>query len=138
MSVPSPSLSPAERGPLGQYLWTLRKAADMTLREVEEACDRKVSNAYISQIETGRIPSPSPAILQDLSSVYGEKLPRNAPVTCSFEKMMELAGHLLPSKDTKAKRQSRLPTLEAEQLSPEEEDELLKYLAFLRMRKGRK
>ena len=138
MGLSSPPLSPAERGPLGQYLWTLRKAADMTLREVEEACDRKVSNAYISQIETGRIPSPSPPILQKLSSVYEAKLPKNSPVACSFQRMMELAGHLQPRKEATAKRETRLPILESEQLTPEEEDELLKYLAFLRMRKGRK
>ena len=29
MSVQSPILSPAERGPLGQYLWDLRKAANI-------------------------------------------------------------------------------------------------------------
>lgn len=137
MGVQSPILSPSERGPLGQYLWDLRKAANMTLRDVEEASERKVSNAYLSQIETGRITSPSPAILQELSKVYESRLPSNAPVACSYERMMELAGHLRPSGEAPCERRSRLPTFAAEQLTPEEEDELLKYLAFIRMRKGR-
>lgn len=138
VGVQSPILSPSERGPLGQYLWTLRKAADMTLREVEEASDRKVSNAYLSQLETGRIPSPSPAILHEISTVYEARLPKNASVTCSYERMMELAGHIRPSTHAQAKKSSRLATFAAEQLTPEEEDELLKYLAFIRMRKGKK
>jgi HTH-type transcriptional regulator, competence development regulator len=137
MGIQSPILSPSERGPLGQYLWDLRKAAQMTLRDVEEASERKVSNAYLSQIETGRITSPSPAILQELAKVYQARLPKKAPVTCSYERMMELAGHLQPSTDATAKRVSRLPTFAGEELTQEEEDDLLKYLAFIRMRKGK-
>ena len=138
MGVQSPFLSPAQRGPLGQYLWTLRKAADMTLREVEEASDRSVSNAYISQLETGKITNPSPAILQEITTVYQARLPKNAVVKCSYERMMELAGHIRPSAQVPTKRPSRLTKIESEQLTPEEEDELLKYLAFIRMRKGNK
>jgi transcriptional regulator with XRE-family HTH domain len=134
VGVPSPILSPSERGPLGQYLWSLRKASRMTLREVEEASDRKVSNAYLSQIETGRIPSPSPPILQEIAKVYDSRLPRNSPVTCSYERMMELAGHLKPRYGPQAKRSRRITTFAGEQLTPYEEDELLKYLAFIRMR----
>lgn len=138
MTVQSPFVSPAERGPLGQYLWDLRKAASMTLREVEEASERKVSNAYLSQLETGRISSPSPAILHEISTVYETRLPKNASIACSYEKMMELAGHIRPVTQAKPKRNSRLPTFASEHLTPEEEDELLKYLAFIRMRKGKK
>ena len=137
MSVHSPIISPSERGPLGQYLWTLRKAAAMTLREVEEASEKRVSNAYLSQLETGRVKNPSPAILHELSDVYGTRLPKNANVMCSYEKMMELAGHIRPS-EQQAKQSSRLPTFAGENLTPEEEDELLKYLAFIRMRNGKK
>jgi transcriptional regulator with XRE-family HTH domain len=112
----------------------------MTLREVEEASERKVSNAYLSQLETGRISSPSPAILHEISTVYETHLPKNASISCSYEKMMELAGHIRPGDPakSKSKKSSRLPTFAPEQLTPEEEDELLKYLAFIRMRKGKK
>lgn len=138
MGVQSPILSPSERGALGQYLWTLRKAANMTLRDVEEASDRKVSNAYLSQLETGRTASPSPAILHEISTVYESRLPKNASIACSYERMMEFAGHIRPSTHAKTKITSRLPRFTAEQLTPEEEDELLKYLAFIRMRRGKK
>lgn len=136
MGVKSPILSPSERGPLGQYVWSLRKAAQMTLREVEDASDRKVSNAYLSQIETGRIPSPSPSILHELHTVYETRLPKNSPVACSYERMMELAGHLHAAREApaKASRSKRVTSFAGEQLTPNEEDELLKYLAFIRMR----
>jgi transcriptional regulator with XRE-family HTH domain len=127
-------VSPADRGPLGQYLWDLRQAARLTLREVEESSG--VSNAYLSQLETGKITKPSPDFLHRLAGLYSERLPANAPVTCSYERMMELAGHIVPAKEQGA-RKGRLPTFAAEQLTAEEEDELLKYLAFIRMRKGK-
>lgn len=138
MAAKSPILSPSERGPLGQYLWELRKAADMTLREVEEVSEKRISNAYLSQLETGRIKNPSPSILREISEAYQARLPKNATILCSYERMMELAGHIRPATQAKAKKTSRLPTFAAEQLTPEEEDELLKYLAFIRMRRGKK
>ena len=121
------NLTPQERGALGQYLWDLRQAAGLTLRQVEDACD-SVSNAYLSQMETGRNTKPSPHILNQLAELYGG----------SFEKMMELAGHIAPSSKTRAgKKRTRLPTFAREKLTEEEEEELLKYLAFLRSRKGK-
>lgn len=133
----SPILSPSERGPLGQYLWSLRKAAKMTLREVEEASERKVSNAYLSQLETGRIRNPSPGILQELVKVYEIRMPRNLPILCSYERMMDLSGHLRPSDAPVKKRRQRVSFAD-EQLTPEEESELLNYLAFIRMRNAKK
>ncbi len=140
MGVQSPIVSPSDRGPLGQYLWTLRKAAAMTLREVEDESENRVSNAYLSQLETGRIKNPSPSILQELATVYETRLPKNATVTCSYDRMMELAGHSRPSSPSQ-KTKSKLPKstkFAGEDLTPEEEDELLKYLAFIRMRNGKK
>jgi transcriptional regulator with XRE-family HTH domain len=110
----------------------------MTLREVEEASEKKVSNAYLSQLETGKITNPSPAILHELSAVYEARLPKNASVACSYERMMELAGHIRPSDKAQSKKASRLPMLAAEDLTQEEESELLSYLAFIRMKKGKK
>lgn len=133
IAMPQPIVSPSDRGPLGQYLWDLRHAAKMSLREVEEVSE--VSNAYVSQLETGKVSKPSPDVLHRLADTYAARLPRKGPVTSSFEKMMELAGHIMPQKPDGA-RKGRLPTFVAEELTAEEEDELLKYLAFLRMRKG--
>jgi transcriptional regulator with XRE-family HTH domain len=126
--------SPESRGPLGQYLWDLRQATGMSLREVEEASE--VSNAYVSQLETGKISQPSPAVLHQLTEVFAKHIPKGSPVTCSFERMMQLAGHIVPSKATE-KRKGRLPTFVKEELTKDEEEELLKYLAFIRMRRGK-
>ena len=132
-------LTPSERGPLGEYLWDLRQASGMSLRDVEKASGQEVSNAYLSQLETGKIPNPSPGILHELAEVYTAHLPKNAQISCSYERMMELAGHIRPPDPERTKRASRLPTFAQESLSPDEEQELLKYLAFLRMRnKGKK
>lgn len=129
-----PIISPADRGPLGQYLWDLRQATQLSLREVEEAAE--VSNAYVSQLETGKIAKPSPDILHRLAEAYAARLPKKAPLSNIFERMMQLAGHILPEKKKATARAGRLPTFAVEQLTAEEEDELLRYLAFIRMRKG--
>jgi transcriptional regulator with XRE-family HTH domain len=138
MGATSP-LTPSERGPVGEYLWDLRQAANMSLRDVENASGKEVSNAYLSQLETGKIDKPSPAILHELAEVYQARLPKNSPVACSYERMMELAGYIRPASPEWKTRGTRLPTFAQEALSQDEEQELLKYLAFLRMRnKGKK
>ena len=115
---------------LGEYLRNLRDSLRLTLREVEEAS--RVSNAYLSQLEHGKISKPSPHILFKLAAVYG----------VPYEKLMEKAGYITRAKpDASAKQKSRggkLPTFALEDLTEEEEEELLRYLAFLRSRKGRK
>jgi transcriptional regulator with XRE-family HTH domain len=45
---------------IGVVLADLRTAKGFSLREVEETTDRAVSNAYLSQLEKGRIQKPSP------------------------------------------------------------------------------
>lgn len=115
-----------DRGVLGQYLWDVRNARGMTLRQVEEASD--VSNAYLSQLETGKIKQPSPHILHELAEVY------NVP----YETLMEKAGYIKREEGDKSKgrpRKGRVATFATEDLTEDEEAELLKYLAFLRTRK---
>ena len=48
---------------LGQYLHSIRTDRDMTLRAVEEATNKEISNAYLSQLEQDKIKKPSPNIL---------------------------------------------------------------------------
>ena len=114
------------RGELGQYLWDIRQAAGKTLRQIEEASH--VSNAYLSQIETGLIRRPSPQILYKLADAYG----------ASYELLMEKAGHLRRQADVPGRASGRLPTFAKAHLDQDEEAELLKYLAFIRSRKGKK
>ena len=109
---------------LGGLLADLRTAKGLSLRQVEEATDKAVSNAYLSQLEKGRIRKPSPHVLHVLAAVYA----------VPYEALMEKAGYLLPSKGSAAGRQKRLAAFAIDDLTAEEEEELLKYLAFIRSR----
>jgi transcriptional regulator with XRE-family HTH domain len=109
-----------DKAPLFQYLSDLRAAKGLTLRQVEEASDKEVSNAYLSQLENGKIKKPSPNILHSLATVYD----------VSYENLMEKAGYIVP-----AGKGKKVPKRSIDDLTSEEEEELLKYLAFYRLRK---
>jgi transcriptional regulator with XRE-family HTH domain len=111
---------------LGVVLSDLRNAKGLSLRDVEEAAGKAVSNAYLSQLENGKIQKPSPNVLHSLAEVYA----------VPYETLMEKAGYLLPSSDKGAGRRRRLAIFAIDDLTAEEEEELLKYLAFLRTRKS--
>src|ERR1700683_3721176 len=114
------------RPTLGQYLASIRTDRKMTLRDVEEATSKQVSNAYLSQIETGKIQKPSPNILHALAELYA----------INFEKLMEMAGYLTSTiKRTDAQRHGRVATFAEHNLTAEEEMEMLQYLQFMRTRK---
>jgi transcriptional regulator with XRE-family HTH domain len=102
----------------------LRTAKGLSLREVEEATDKAVSNAYLSQLENGKIKKPSPNVLHSLAEVN----------VVPYETLMEKAGYLLPSKNGGGRRK-RLAAFAIDDLTAEEEEELLKYLAFIRSRR---
>jgi len=110
---------------LGAVLADLRKAKGLSLREVEEATGKAVSNPYLSQLENGKIKKPSPNVLHSLAAVYA----------VPYEALMEKAGYLLPSEGKATGRRKRLAAFAIDDLTAEEEEELLKYLAFLRSRK---
>jgi transcriptional regulator with XRE-family HTH domain len=110
-------------GELGALLADLRTAKGLSLREVEVATGKAVSNAYLSQLENGKIRKPSPNVLLSLAEVYA----------VPYEALMEKAGYLLPSPNGSGKRK-RLAVFAIDDLTAEEEEELLKYLAFLRSR----
>ncbi len=120
------SASEGKLGELGVVLSDLRKAKGFSLREVEQATGKAVSNAYLSQLENGRIKKPSPNVLHSLAEVYA----------VPYETLMEKAGYLLPSEGEKSARRRRLAAFAIDDLTAEEEEELLKYLAFLRSRKS--
>jgi HTH-type transcriptional regulator, competence development regulator len=112
-------------GPLGGVLADLRTAKGFTLRQVEEATDNEVSNAYLSQLEKGKVQKPSPHVLHSLAAVYA----------VPYESLMEKAGYLLPAGRGGGGRRRRLAAFAIDDLTAEEEEELLKYLAFIRSRK---
>jgi transcriptional regulator with XRE-family HTH domain len=109
---------------LGTLLADLRTAKGLSLREVEDATGNAVSNAYLSQLENGRIQKPSPNVLHRLAEAYGVR----------YETLMERAGYLLPSAAKENGPRRRLAVFAIDDLTAEEEEELLKYLAFLRSR----
>jgi HTH-type transcriptional regulator, competence development regulator len=111
---------------LGTLLAHLRTAKGLSLREVEEATGKAVSNAYLSQLENGKISKPSPHVLHHLAEVY----------VVPYEALMEKAGYLQPSANGSGRRKS-LAVFAIDDLTAEEEEELLKYLAFLRFRTPR-
>lgn len=112
----------------GLYLKTLREGKKMSLRGVEEASEKEVSNAYLSQLENGKIAKPSPHILHKLAEVYG----------VDYSKLMERVGYISPSsKKNQSKKHGKAATFAIENLTSNEENELLEYLAFIRTkRKG--
>ena len=116
--------SEERRSRLGGLLADLRTARGLTLRQVEGATGNAVSNAYLSQLEKGKIQKPSPNVLHSLASVYA----------VPYEALMEKAGYLLPPSGRAGTRRKRLATFAIDDLTAEEEEELLKYLAFIRSR----
>ena len=111
---------------LGEYLASIRTDRKMTLREVEEATSRQVSNAYLSQIENDKIRKPSPNVLHSLAEIYA----------ISFENLMNKAGYLMPlTRSAVDDRHGRVATFAEYNLTSEEESELLQYLQFLRSRR---
>jgi transcriptional regulator with XRE-family HTH domain len=114
----------AEERTLGKFLQGLRAAKRLSLRQVEEATEGEVSNAYLSQLENDKIAKPSPSILYSLATVYG----------ASYEHLMHLAGYLDAAT---AKSRARVATFAIDDLTPDEEQELLRYLGYLRSTRKR-
>ncbi len=117
----------AERLPesLGTHLARLRTVAGLSLRQVEEATDREISNAYLSQLENDKISKPSPNILYALARVY----------KTSYEDLMERAGYFVSEQPESARRQAKVAAFAVGDLTTDEEGALLDYLAFIRKQK---
>jgi transcriptional regulator with XRE-family HTH domain len=108
----------------GAYFRALRESKQLTLREVERATE--VSNAYLSQLESGKIKQPSPLMLHKLAGFYG----------VSYELLMEKVGYPMPQKeDNVAKQDVGSAAYRIGEITDDEEVELLNYLKFIRSRK---
>ena len=94
----------------------------MSLRQVEEATGKEVSNAYLSQLENDKIQQPSPIVLHHLAEIYG----------IDYLGLMGLAGYFPSSKRGLDERHGRAATFAEHNLTPDEESELLDYLKYLR------
>lgn len=109
----------------GEYLKALREAKGMTLREVEKKTD--VSNAYLSQLESGKVKQPSPITLFKLSEIYDT----------SYEVLMKKVGYPIPNTDKKktGEEQKNAIAYRIGNITDDEELELLNYLKFIRNRR---
>lgn len=111
---------------LAKVLRDVRAVRGDSLRAVEESTG--ISNTYLSQLERGDAAKPSPDKLMALAKYYG----------IPYNDLMRAAGYLIKSepannkvKDTSAAHAA----LMSADLTPEEEDAVVKYIQFLRFHK---
>lgn len=107
---------------LGGGLRIARELRKLSLREVEDATG--ISNAYLSQLENDKIKKPSPHFLHRLAAIY----------EVDYELLMEAAGYVVRKNKDGAKTLAGAALFSQEKLTSNEEEELAKYLAFLRSR----
>ena len=69
---------------LGNFLKASRQAKQLSLRDVERKT--KISNPYLSQLESGKIQNPAPKVLYDLAQLY----------EISYVDLMRLADYPVP------------------------------------------
>ena len=120
--------TPDQPNDLGQYLKAARIAQGLSLRDVEEATGKDVSNAYLSQLETGKVRKPSPHVLYSLSHA----------LAVSYELLMELTGYIVSQTNREdAAKHGRTATFSIENLTAQEEEALREHLAFIRWRRKR-
>jgi HTH-type transcriptional regulator, competence development regulator len=109
---------------LGSVLKKRREDLGLSLREVEDKSS--ISNAYLSQLENQKIVQPSPAVLKKLADIY----------SVSYARLMEIAGY--PSLAPKDSSWISFKTSSGlEEITKEEEKELLEYLRFIRRRRSK-
>lgn len=110
---------------LGKYLKSLRIANTLSLRAVERKTG--ISNAMLSQLESGKVKQPSPIFLHKLAELY--EIP--------YETLMEKAGYPIPRPVKSSAHKIKEPFHRLGKLTAEEEDDLLEYLIFIRSRSGK-
>jgi HTH-type transcriptional regulator, competence development regulator len=103
---------------LGKTIKEARELISLTLRQVEEASG--ISNSYLSQLENDKIKKPSANVLYKLSTMYNMDLDILLAAAGIIDKPTKIQAGLLGKISA------------ASELSATEEDQLLKYLKFLR------
>jgi transcriptional regulator with XRE-family HTH domain len=109
---------------LQKLLADARRAKGVSLRQVERATG--VSNAYLSQMETGQVGEPSPRKLKALAEYYG----------LSYDALMNSCGYSVTLPDSKSRRLGKTEerTFMGEKLTADESAALMKFLSELRGR----
>jgi len=107
---------------LGSTLKDARTGLGWTLRDAEEKTG--VSNAFLSQLEGGKIKQPSPNVLHKLSEAY----------QLSYALIMEYAGYPVPAEAQFSSQEKRFMSRMGA-VSTSEQNALLEYLSFLRAKR---
>lgn len=110
----------------GEELKSCRESKKFTLREVEEIAG--ISNAYLSQLENNKIKKPSANILYKLANIYN----------VDFDYLLEAAGIIEKKKKKTGPKTISGFALYSDDLTEKEEEELAKYLKFLRFSERKK
>lgn len=111
---------------LGSVLKSARTSRGLSLRAVEGRT--AIKSGHLSQIETGAIARPDLAILWDLAELY----------ELDFDRLLGLAGVGSPAEPSGLARQRMTVALRAlRELGPEEQEDVLSYIAALRARRER-
>ena len=111
---------------LGKYLKDARKASGLTLRGVEQATEKSVTNGYLSQIEAGNVKQPSPRVLNLLAKAYG----------INYGELLERAGHTIPSPEQPREESlNGFPLRSLEDLDEDETTAVMQYIEFLKSRR---
>lgn len=114
-------------GSLGSVLKRARTDHGLSLRAVEGRTG--IKSGHLSQIETGVIARPDLAILWDLSDLYD----------LDFDRLLPLAGLASTGRQSGPTRQRMTVALRAlRDLTPEEQEDVLSYIAALRTRRERR
>ena len=116
---------------LADELRRIRAINGASLRDVEN--ETKVSNAYLSQLETGKTSNPSPEVLYKLAGYY--KIP--------YESLMKAAGYLGKEPATSPKERKKplgavQSALMSAQLTDEEQDKVADFIGYLRQQRNQK
>ena len=111
---------------LSEELRRIREIRGISLRAIESTT--KISNAYLSQLETGKAENPSPSVLFKLAKV----------LDVPYKSLMDAAGYLGSewSEDSPGKRVTGVrAALLSAKLTEEEEQQVVDFVGFLRTKR---
>ena len=109
----------------GEYLHKLRDERNWSLRDIQEKTKDEVSNAYLSQLESGKKNIPTLKVIQKLADAFG--LP--------IEVLLKEAGYASP--EMAAKKEASVIFRGYEQLSPKNRQIMQEMLKTLLKTEGK-
>lgn len=110
---------------LGQILKGRRLELKMSLRDVERATKGRISNGYLSLLESDEIKEPSPHYLHLLSRAY----------SLDYSELMRLAGYFAPGPSRAETELAGLAFAGVDDLTAEEREDVIQYIEWTRSRR---